>query len=464
MGTPALPYAYYTWEQALTSLALRLNDPTNSFWTQAELTLYLSEALQVWNSLTQWWTTQWNATYSPSSKTWQSTANSANSLVGANLMSPRYQNLGDNYIYTIAQYHLLEPPTANFWTGTTQFMMSDLSQALQRRRDELMQAAAINVGPFPLIPVVPGQNLAFIPDSTAASVLDIRRARYIPAAGFGPPVTIYREDGMAMEYFENAFPQTNAPVSAFDLLTGNPLTIVLDASPNTAGSLELFPIISGPLLNPPTVSQLLVPDDFNWILKFGMLADLLRKESESQDLARAAYCENRFQEGLELAKEFPWLLQARINNVPVDTPSIADADYFDNEWQSNPAAQLGIIRGGMDLFAISPLPSFGTSPVSVTLTLVEDAPLYFDITKDFIQVPRDVLDAILDEAQHLATFKEGGSEFSNSFTLHQNFVALAAATNRRINLSGIFATTLRSRGYSKQDAIDPRFQTAPQGA
>src|SRR5580658_5760498 len=104
-------YAYATWVQAQNALSLRLNDTSQVHWTKAEVSLYLAEALREWNCLTQCWIQDWATTFTSSSLPWQSTGNSLNSLVGSNLTSPRYQTLNDAYCYTLAEYHLLEPPT-----------------------------------------------------------------------------------------------------------------------------------------------------------------------------------------------------------------------------------------------------------------------------------------------------------------------------------------------------------------
>jgi hypothetical protein len=213
-------------------------------------------------------------------------------------------------------------------------------------------------------------------------------------------------------------------------------------------------MFSGGIISPPAASPLLIPDDWSWVLKFGMMADLLRAEGEAQDLQRAEYCEKRFEEGLKLMVEMPWLTQARLDNVPCDTPPVTLADELDYEWQSNSAAQPGIIRGGIDLFAVSP-PIPAATNVSVTLSLVGNAPIPAS-DGAFIQVGRDVLDSILDEAQHLAMFKQGGQEFTSSMSLHKNFIATAMETNKRLRESGIFPTDIRTL-VSKQSEAQPRF-------
>lgn len=456
------PYSYALWGDAINALALRLNDPNMVHWSSDELVFYVQESLRVWNCLTQTWAQDFTASYSDVDMVWQSTGNAQNpSTVGTNPTSPRFQTLTDTTCYTVAQYHLLEPPSGGTWTGSSQFNISDFSQALQRRRDDVLQIAAANVAPLPLMSLPPGQNRIYLPDAPNQSILDVRRVRFIPDPAVGQPSTLYRDDELAMEYFETSFPQLQQTPTVWDVLAGPPLALTFDASwPNVGNHLDVLAILSGGIINPPVGSPLLIPDDFYWILKFGMMADVLRKESESTDLARAAYCEQRFAEGLRVLMEFPWLLQARINNVTVDTPSIIEADVYDYEWQSNVNAQPNIIVGGLDLFALAPIPQTA-NPVSVTLTMIGNAPVTTDLTQP-IQVSRDVLDRILDEAQHLAQFKLGGSEFTNSLTLHENFIRAAVKTNQRLALSGIFASTLRLKN-SKQDAIDPRFAVAAQG-
>lgn len=462
MASQSTPYSYSTWLQAQQALALRLNDTAMVHWVKSELIAYLSEALRFWNCIAQpgTWIQDVSFVYTqpnPASlPAWQATGQAINSLVGSNPTSPRWQTLSDDDVYTIAQYHLLEPATGNAtWTGTDQFSLTDFTQALQRRRDAILQSTACNVAPIALIPVTPNTSRIQLPDSESQSVLDIRRVRYIPAVNQGVPSTLWRDDSLAMEYFNSNFEQTEGTPIAFDLLGSPPQEVTLDALSGVPASLDILAMLSGGIITPPTDSPLLMPDDWYWVLKFGMMADMLSKEAESTDLERAAYCEQRFQEGVKLMIELPWLTQARIDNVPCDTPSVTEADEYDNEWQTNPNAQTEIVRGGIDLFAVSPTIPAG-STVTVTLSMIGNAPIPA-ADGDFIQVSRDVLDVILDEAQHLAQFKHGGKEFSDSIALHKNFIGAALQTNRRLRESGIFAETFRPP-VNREAEAQPRFE------
>lgn len=455
-----------TWGQLQSELALRLNDVNNVRWTVPENKLYLSEALRVWQCLTQQYVLDWAPSYTQDGTlpTWQSTANNFNPLVGNNPSSPRYQTLLDSYLYTFIQYHLLEPTTGNgTWTGTSQFSLTDFVNAFQRRRDQILQLTDCNVGPFPFTPpfpsiplsITPNTNRVQIPDSSFQSILDVRRVRYIPVSG--SPVTLYRDDTMAMEYFDNQYLQTNDAPLTWDVLGSPQQFITFDTLVNVPNTLDVLGIVATNAATPPATSPLLIPDDFFWVLKYGMMADLLSKETESRDLPRAQYCEKRFQEGIRVMMELPWLLQAKINNVPVDTPSFYEADRFDYEWQSNPDAMPAIIRGGIDLFAIAPTIPL-TSPnttVGLNLSMVANTVIPTS-DSDFVQVSREILDVILDEAEHLAQIKEAGAEMQESLALHQRFISLATETNRRLKESGIFYSDLR-RPISKEDQAEPRF-------
>lgn len=488
MPPPTTPYSSITFGQLTnTFLADRLNSTGTDFWLRSEAQLYLIESLRTWNALTQQFIADYTNTFDPSSDVWQTLGININPFLGNDPTNPRYPTLTSTDIFTQIQNHFLEPPTGQVWTGTPQFTITDFAQALQRRRDLILQLTACNIGPFSDTFGLPaGLARVYLPDTASQSILDIRRIRYIPFVdlsttppiNYGSPSTLYREDGLAFEYFENNFTThfTDVPF-AWDVLAGPPLALTFDAPANVPNTLDILAMISGGPVTPPTPVPLLIPDDWAFVLKFGVMADLLRKESESTDLERADYCEMRFQQGVQLMMELPWLLQARINNLPVDTPSVAEMDTFSYEWESDPDAQLTVVRGGIDLYALSPsilgngtgygdggygeggYGGTGSQEASVTLTLVGNQPIP---TSDasFIQVSRDNLDAILDYAEHLAQLKMGGFEFAESTrTLYKAFIQAVLKTNSRLRESGIFATTLRPPN-SRQDAADPRFAAA----
>jgi hypothetical protein len=436
------PFQWLTWLEANQEVSVRLGDPSQIFWGQAEVFAYLTEALRVWNALTAFWATPFTLDLDPPfTQNW---------FAANGTGSPRIQTLTDNDIYTLIEYHFIEPPTGSTWTGTDQFSITDLAQACSRRRNEILQAVACNMVESTL-PLTPGTSTAQVTDL----VLDERRCRWVPAPNQGSPVTLQRGDSRSFQLFTPNYQQTTASPLRWDVIGSPPQTITLDTRVPVPSELQMLGIQGGADFTPPTNTPLLMPDDWMWVLKFGAMFDLLSMEQEGKDLARAAYCLQRYAEGLKLMAHMPWLLQGSLNGIPVDTQPIAGADRTNYEWQSRANAFPEIVVGGIDLFAVSPVPAALTS---VGMTVVGNAPIPAS-DGAFIQVPRDVMNAIIDEAQHLALFKMGGAEFTASMTLHQSFVGAALKQNRRLRESGILATTIRPP-VDRQEEEQPRYAVA----
>jgi|SRR5208337_2713116 len=430
-------FQWITWLQARQALAARLADPNNVFWTDAENKTYLLEALRTWNALTE----QWNSTFAftaTSAQVWYNL-----SLLGG---SPRLRTLQDSDLYTIMEYHLLEPATGATWTGTSQFSIADLQGALQRRRDEVIQASGCNLGQLAPLPTSYGVRRTFFPDST----LEPRRTRFLPDSGPSGPVTLSREDTIAFDAFEPSYLQTRQLPSAWSVITGPPLAMDVDTGPNVTGNYDVISLQAGLNFQPPASTLLGVPDDWAWVAKWGALADLLSRDSEATDRARADYCLKRYISGLEIMKASNWLVSATINGLVVDTPSVREMDGYAPEWQNNAVAWPSLVQAGMDF--IAPCPVALSSGVS--MIIVGNAPIPI-LDGDFVQVSRDQFDVILSYAQVLASFKMGGSEFAATKDLEQDFFRAAAATNQRLSKMGIFADLVHSDG-KRQDKAQPR--------
>ena len=429
-------FSYVTFLQAEQELALRLSDPNNNFWLEAELKLYIQEALSFWNVLTAYWPQDYAFNLNPPlSSNW----------IATNVAGPRQQTYTDATLYAIMLYHILEPQlSAGAWAGTAQFALADLTQAIQRRRDEVLQATGANMGV--LNPsVTPNTGRIYLADN----VLDVRRVRYVGQDGTA--ATLVKGDSLSFLRFSPDYRQTSGTPSRYDVLGSPPLALTFDANTNQPSKLQILALLAGNTLAPPASTPLQIPNDWAWGVKYGAMSDILGKESEATDRDRAAYCEKRYQDFLKLAKAMPWLLQAFVNEVAVDTTAVISKDRYSYQWETNAAAMPGVVIGGVDLCAVAPIP---TALTAVKLTVVGNAPQP-SADGDFVQVPRDVLDVLLDYAQHIASFKMGGAEFKATMPLYQNMIRYAVETSLRLRRSGIFATDLRPP-VAKQELQDPR--------
>jgi len=447
-------YTWLTLAQAIKAMQGRLANVT--FWTPQEITYYLQEALRAWNSLTE----TWNVDYvfqvpevagfgdggfgdggfggggSGPLLTWYD--------ISSYSRSPRVRTLTDSYIYTGMQYALLEPPTgAGVWAGTTQFSLADLQYALLRRRDEVIQISGCNVGLLNPVASTPNVRRAFLPDG----VLSPQRIRFLPASGFGNPITLTREDEQAFDYFEALHLQEDNPVSSWSVVAEPPLAFDVDEGPNVAGTYEVLALQAGAQFNPPFSTLLGIPDDFSFVPKIGALSDLLNREKEATDRLRAEYYAQRYQDWLTWMRKGNWLLNARINGIPVDTPSLSEQDQYDPEWQINPNASPAIVTAATDLIAVCPVTN-----CSVGLTVLGNAPVP-PVSGDLIQCSRDVFDQILNYAQFLAVQKQGGETFQSALTLEKQFLDAAKETNSRLAKLGIFSDVLRTQGLRQDEEV-----------
>lgn len=439
-------YSWLTYATARQQLANRLaidSSLSTTFWTDAECGLYIKKALRIFNAMT--WTWKQDFVFN-SSSLW----NSLGLLSG----SPRQRTLTDTDSYTMIEYHLLEPPTGGSWTGTNQFTISDLSQALQRRRDEMLQASNCNQLLLTGIALTPNTRRTLLPDT----VIDVERVRYIPATG--APATLYRDDTVAQEFYEAPLYQQNAGApQTFMLSSEPPLAWDVDIPPNKPGSYEAVVLESGTAFNPPTATLLGIPDDFAWALEWGALADLLGRETEATDRERAAYCLRRYQDGLNLLLKTPWAMLGKVSGMACDMPSIAAMDRYMPEWDSSPA-DFGpcVVIGGIDFLA---------APVSsgIGVTVLANAPVP-TADADFVQVSRSNWDVVLDLAQSLACFKQGGEEFKQALALETRAIQACAAENSRLKSTGSFSDILAQRGQAQernQERYNSKQQTENSG-
>ena len=433
-----MAYSWLTWSEAQAELSSRLSDTSQQFTVAAEVPLYLALAMQMWNCLTGFWLVEYPVSLTPPlTGNWQPANGSG---------SPRQQTQTDLSLYTLIEYMLLENPVGGgTWTGTPQFNTEMLSQAVQGRRDEALQIGASNMVEI-LLPITANANRVTLPDNA----LDVRRVVYVPATG--SPVTLERGDAESFRTFTPSYLQSTLPPLRYDVISGPPLALTLDSSVPLPGALEILTMQAEAVPDPPSATPLGIPDDYAWVPLFGALGDLLSSQEESLDLPRAAYCINRYTEGLALLQKVPWLLEARVNGVAMPIASAIAADRFNVNWQTNPAAFPQLVTPGTDLYAVSPTPTANTS---VVLVVIGTAPIPTSGSQE-IQLPRDVMDAILDCAEHLATFKRGGAEFEASMSLHKSFLATARRWDTRNRMEGIFPTTLRD-DTPREDKQQPRF-------
>jgi len=125
-----------------------------------------------------------------------------------------------------------------------------------------------------------------------------------------------------------------------------------------------------------------------------------------------------------------YILRVEADQVPLGSSSLWDLDYGQPAWESETAsasdpAPKVFAPAGVNLFALWPASFAGTE--SLVVDGVTPAPVL--TTVGSIDLGQSELTTILNYAQHIAQFKEGGQEFEASQLWLQDFLKDAGGRN-----------------------------------
>jgi len=133
-----------------------------------------------------------------------------------------------------------------------------------------------------------------------------------------------------------------------------------------------------------------------------------------------------------------YVYRVEINETTLQSSSLYDLDYGQPYWESETCAGTDLptvfAPAGVNLFAIWPASSAGGE--SLIVEGVTPAPLL--VSGGFVNLGSDELEMILNEALHIAQFKEGGQEFEASQESHKEFLKQAASRNGALMQSAKF--------------------------
>jgi hypothetical protein len=434
-----MSYNYVTFASARTLLAERLQDPSLVYWNQpSELDNCLIESVRLFQVLTGSYkqkiafpTAQDVSYYDLPTLT-----------VGTNLAEIAY-TVTDVEVINNVLAALLEPPLTAGWVGTGQFTFTQLQSALQHRLNRFLGDTGCRVVQQNVAGPPPTVEIATLPDAA----LDVRRAAWIPVGSSYDWPLGRLDEWAAQAYAPDAVQNPDQPQS-YSVFGVGPLQLRLVPPPLNNGQIDCLLVMSGPTvnLNPLAPVVLQIPDDLSPALKWGVLADLLGSDGPSRDYARAQYCEQRYNEFVQLAAIYPSVLVADINNVTAGIGSVFDMDFYMPDWQQSTDTPAFIGMCGRNMACIGPTPDLG--PYGIGLWMCANAPI-----AGFMQIGRDQIDAVLDYAQHIASFKMGGAEFDGTARLYQNMIACAKAQNGRLDAVAFY------RGQLHQPAVKSELET-----
>lgn len=411
-----MAYSEITFDQLTTALATRLTNPLAApngvFWLTAELQSYLLEALRTWQAFSNFTSDE------------ASISTTANVLFYDTFaMIPQLApTITDQDIIADIERALQEPISLDSWTGTECFTFAGVVQAIQKRRDKFMVETGLVLSLTGDIPgPTPPSGQLTLDDHT----INVRRAMWKPSGGVYS--ILWPDDTFMLTAGSQQWTVPSVPVD-FSTFFSTPLTLLLAPPPAVGldGDVNLITVNSGDNLDPATGPTVLgIPDDLCWIIKFGALADLFGQEGPGQDVARAQYCQSRWEDGIKLARITNYIRLGYITGTPGFVSSMDELDTSNPNWvSSTPGPPVSLAVAG-NIVAPSPIPD---NAYVLTFQIVPKFPVPV-VGGDFIQLGQEFIDPILDYAQHLAQLKIGASSVNDTTPLYQNLVKMAAVEN-----------------------------------
>jgi hypothetical protein len=438
-----MPYTFMLWGALKQQLAQRLSITltATSFWTDTELGLILAEALRTYGSITQFWKER---------GVFNTVAGTPFYDLTLQLPALLGQTLTDRDMILQLQYALMENKgisSQSSWLGTEQFTLDDLTQALQRRRNQLLVETGIMLTNSQ--PAVPPSPIGRVP--LDQSVIDVRWASWVGLDDDGDPVyyRLQRSDEFALNAFTRGWAQNASRPTEYSVAVTPPVSLQLAPPPNDVGSLDMLSVNAGANFDPAnSATRLGIPDDLAWVLKWGALADLFARAGLSQDLLRARYCEMRWRQGVEIARMQSPLMNAQIQGSEIQISSLEDLERFDTTYWRNTSDQptkVGVC--GYNMIALSKVPD---AVYSVTGDVARKAPIPVN-DGEYVQMSKEELDVILDYAEHVAVSKQGGDTLTNSLPLMNNFYRMASIRNQRMRANAAFFDALGDRAIRPKE-------------
>jgi len=195
-------------------------------------------------------------------------------------------------------------------------------------------------------------------------------------------------------------------------------------------------------------SDINLPNNLIPYLKYGVEADIFSKEGVTQD-ARAAYCKQRWEEGIQIGLNCGSVLLAKANGRNILLDSISNLDLF---------SQALIIRyaptvlgfAGYNLFATN------TTPVvesSISLSIIANAKIPVN-DDDFVRVDLEYIPLLVDYVVHLSKIKSGAAELAATEDLKNKFIKTSLNHNERLQFRGVTYEALV--GTTKKEEIARR--------
>lgn len=435
-----MPYASTTLSGFINQISSLMGDPGAVFWPTEQVTYAVWEGLRVWGSMTAYWRQRGSFTQNP--RTTSPYYDLSQVLPALRSRSyPMWQIVQD------LQYALQEPPSPDgAITGTQmtqQITLDAILNSIRMARNRFVWDSRLPLTLHPnFAPAGPGNDLVTYPGSTVF----IHKLYWMDTFS-GVWSTLQREDQWVIDKSIPWWTLLPGRPNIYSESEISPLTLQLVPPPDNVGLLEAVTVdtINVDAGNP--VATLGIPDEWVYAVKYAALAHLLSAENQMRDETRAQYAEQRYQQALEFASDFPYITAVRAANVPLPMDTLSQLDFAQPLWRNF----TGYPQNCATLYDMLVFnPGIAPSANGISVDVVTPAPL--PGPQDYIQLGEEDMDHLTQYVTHVLRFKCGGQEFTSSMGAYDAFMS-AANDRKAVNQARIQYFEPLFGWYGREQAI-----------
>jgi len=196
------------------------------------------------------------------------------------------------------QYAVVEPPDGGASWPSGLWTAAEVLEYCNQRQDRLLKETHLKTTVVALTGPLAGATTTTLP----ADWLGTQEVVWHDLADTLPYWVLHRADRFEIDHYGDVWGSTPATRPSVYAEYDDPTLVLRVAPPATVDStLELRYVAQGTRLTGDGLS-LTVPDDLAPCVKYGALAAMLGKDGRAQDLQRTAYCEQRYQLGVDLVR------------------------------------------------------------------------------------------------------------------------------------------------------------------
>lgn len=428
-------------------LSKKLGDTTNSFRTENELNDIINESLLTFGGASQSWKDQIQL---PIDNTKQFYDITTDANVNQNLISfsLTYQFILDR-INSILFEEIAElSPTSDITS------LDEILKFCRNRVNQYQLRTGLVITKQNIDMPAPPTNKKQINDE----IINIIRVAFKDIADTSKLYVVKKEDEASLSFNSDFVFNTTIKIPKFYAsVLGTLNEIFLYPPPANLGQLEILSANGIPAQANITLASIVpLPNNLVPYILFGVLADVFAKDGVGNDLSRAAYCEERWEEGVVIGNNYTSALVTYLNGKPISLDSIVDVDNNNYNWQNTIGKPNLIGLAGFNLLAPNRIPD---QAYSLLLNVITNAYLPID-DDDFIDIKPEYIETLLNYCVHLAMIKDGIAAIKATDSLRQEFLKVAISNNLRMMKRGQSVESIFKKSKRQEESEPTREEQA----